>query len=224
MIYCVEDDKDILQIMMYTLKSSGFEVKGFEESCSFWQAIEQEKPRLVMLDIMLPGEDGMSILNTLRNTRGTRNIPVIMATAKGTEYDKVIGLDSGADAYLTKPFGMLEMVAQIRAVLRRSGKISDHKLLTAGALEINLTDHYAAVNGEKLSLTYKEYELLKLLMEHQGRVYTRDQLLDNIWGADYTGETRTVDVHIGSLREKLKDCADYIVTVRGVGYKLEEKE
>ncbi len=224
LIYCVEDDRDILQIMLYTLKASGYDARGFEESTAFWQAIEQEKPQLVMLDIMLPGEDGMSILNSIRSKRGIRNIPVIMATAKGTEYDKVIGLDSGADAYLTKPFGMMEMVAQIRAVLRRSGKITDDKYLTAGRLTINLTENYAAADNRRLDLTYKEFEMLRLFMEHPGRVFTRDQLLDRVWGSEFVGETRTVDVHIGSLREKLGEYAGYITTVRGVGYKMEDVE
>ncbi len=224
LIYCVEDDRDILQIMLYTLKASGFEARGFEDSMSFWQAMENEKPRLIMLDIMLPGDDGMTILKSIREKRGIKNIPVIMATAKGTEYDKVIGFDSGADAYLTKPFGMLEMVAQIRAVLRRSSKITDDKYLSVGRITINLTENYARADSERLSLSYKEFEILKLLMEHPGRVYTRDQLLDKVWGNEYAGETRTVDVHIGSLREKLGIYSDYITTVRGVGYKMEDIE
>jgi len=224
LIYCVEDDKDILQIMLYTLKASGFEARGFEDSMSFWQAIEKEKPGLIMLDIMLPVDDGMTILKSIREKPGIRNTPVIMATAKGTEYDKIIGFDSGADAYLTKPFGMLEMVAQIRAVLRRSSRITDNKHLSVGQITINLAENYARADNERLNLSYKEFEILKLFMEYPGKVYTRDQLLDCVWGNDYAGETRTVDVHIGTLREKLGKYSGYIATVRGVGYKMEDIE
>ncbi len=219
MIYCVEDDNSIRDLMIYTLKASGFEAEGFSEGESFFEALGREKPELVMLDIMLPGDDGLTILKKLRANSVTSNIPVIMATAKSTEYDKVIGLDWGADDYLAKPFGMMEMVSRIKAVLRRTTR-EEVKKLTLGELELNLNEYTASVSGELIRLTLKEYELLRLFMENPGRVYTRDQLLEKIWNADYLGETRTVDVHIGTLRNKLLKCGDYIETVRGVGYRI----
>ena len=176
-----------------------------------------------MLDVMLPGDDGITILKKLKAQSNAAHIPVIMATAKGTEFDKVIGLDLGADDYLTKPFGMMEMIARIKAVLRRSMPKEELNVLLAGKLELNLNEHTATVSGKRVQLTLKEFEMLRLFMEHIGRVYTRDQLLSKIWGADYIGETRTVDVHIGTLRTKLEDCGDYIQTVRGVGYRMEVK-
>ncbi len=219
MIYCVEDDNSIRDLIVYTLKASGFEAEGFSEGESFYEALVKKKPELIMLDIMLPGEDGLSILKKIRGNSATANIPVIMATAKTTEYDKVIGLDWGADDYLAKPFGMMEMVSRIKAVLRRTAKETVKKL-TLGELELNLNEYTASVSGELIRLTLKEYELLHLFMENPGRVYTRDQLLEKIWNADYLGETRTVDVHIGTLRTKLLKCSDYIETVRGVGYRI----
>lgn len=219
MIYCVEDDNSIRDLMIYTLKASGFEAEGFSESEAFYEALGRKKPELIMLDIMLPGEDGLSILKKIRANSVTADIPVIMATAKTTEYDKVIGLDWGADDYLAKPFGMMEMVSRIKAVLRRTTK-EEAKKLTLGELELNLNEYTASVSGELIHLTLKEYELLRLFMVNPGRVYTRDQLLEKIWNADYLGETRTVDVHIGTLRNKLLKCSDYIETVRGVGYRI----
>lgn len=223
MIFCVEDDDAIRELMIYTLQSAGFEARGFTGGDGFFEALQEEKPQLVMLDIMLPGEDGIAILKKLRAQTETSDIPVIMATAKGTEYDRVIGLDLGADDYLSKPFGMMEMVARIRAVLRRANPGKKPALLRMGELELNAETYTVSVKGERVQLTLKEYKLLHTLMENPGRVYTRDQLLEMVWGADYIGETRTVDVHIGTLRMKLGECGDYIETVRGVGYRLEER-
>jgi two-component system alkaline phosphatase synthesis response regulator PhoP len=205
------------------LNSAGFEAKGFAEGESFFEALQDQKPDLIMLDVMLPGDDGITILKRLKAQSNTAYVPVIMATAKGTEFDKVIGLDMGADDYLTKPFGMMEMIARIKAVLRRSMPKEGLNVLLAGKLELNLNEHTVTVSGKRVQLTLKEFEMLRLFMEHIGRVYTRDQLLSKIWGADYIGETRTVDVHIGTLRTKLEDCGDYIQTVRGVGYRMEVK-
>lgn len=220
MIYCVEDDSAIRDLMVYTLKASGFEAMGFENDAGFWDAMKKRRPVMVILDVMLPGEDGLTILRKLRSTPATADIPIIMATAKDSEYDKVIGLDSGADDYLAKPFGMMEMVSRIKAVLRRAGT---HRpaLLTCGAIVLDEQKHLVTVCEKPVSLTLKEYELLKLLMENPGRVFTRDNILRSVWGIDFSGETRTVDVHIGTLRTKLESAGDYIRTVRGVGYKLE---
>lgn len=222
MIFCIEDDNSIRDLMIYTLHTAGFEAKGFSEGVGFFEALQTEKPELVMLDIMLPGEDGIAILKKLRSQAATADIPVIMATARGTEYDKVTGLDSGADDYLTKPFGMMEMISRIKAVLRRSGRQESAGLLHIGSLELNPETYTVLVNGERIQLTLKEYKLLHTFMENPGRVFTRDQLLETVWGADYLGETRTVDVHIGTLRMKLGECASYVETVRGVGYRMEK--
>lgn len=224
MIFCVEDDNGIRDLMIYTLKASGFEAVGFEDGGALLETLKTKKPELIMLDIMLPGEDGISILKKLRAHSSTAHIPVIMATAKGTEYDKVIGLDLGADDYLAKPFGMMEMVSRIRAVLRRTSPKEEGSALCMGALELNQKEHVVTAEGKRIQLTLKEYELLKLFMENKGRAFTRDKLLSDIWGADYVGETRTVDVHIGTLRTKLGACGSYIKTVRGVGYRMEERD
>lgn len=221
MIYCVEDDNAIRDLMLYTLGASGFQAKGFPDSTFFWQAMTEEKPELILLDIMLPGEDGITVLKRLRAASATANIPVIMATAKGSEFDKVIGLDTGADDYLVKPFGMMEMVARIKAVMRRTAPKSD-QVLTCGDIVLDEVRHIVTVDGKQVVLTLKEYELLKLLMENAGQVFTRDILLSRIWGQDYLGETRTVDVHIGTLRTKLAKGGEKIETVRGVGYKMVE--
>lgn len=221
MIYCVEDDNAIRDLMLYTLGASGFQAKGFPDSTFFWQAMTEEKPELILLDIMLPGEDGITVLKRLRAASATANIPVIMATAKGSEFDKVIGLDTGADDYLVKPFGMMEMVARIKAVMRRTAPKTD-QVLTCGDIVLDETRHIVTVDGKQVVLTLKEYELLKLLMENAGQVFTRDILLSRIWGQDYLGETRTVDVHIGTLRTKLAKGGEKIETVRGVGYKMVE--
>ena len=220
MIFCVEDDNSIRDLVIYTLNASGFEAMGFTDGESLFDALSNKKPELIMLDIMLPGEDdGLSILKKIRANSTTANIPVIMATAKTTEYDKVIGLDWGADDYLTKPFGMMEMVSRIKAVLRRI-TTNEVKNLVLGELELNLNEYTVSVAGEPIQLTLKEYELLRLFMENPGKVYTRDMLLMKIWNVDYVGETRTVDVHIGTLRTKLLNCGGYIETVRGVGYRI----
>lgn len=221
MIYCVEDDNAIRDLMLYTLGASGFQAKGFPDSTFFWQAMTEEKPELILLDIMLPGEDGITVLKRLRAASATANIPVIMATAKGSEFDKVIGLDTGADDYLVKPFGMMEMIARIKAVMRRTAPKTD-QVLTCGDIVLDETRHIVTVDGKQVVLTLKEYELLKLLMENAGQVFTRDILLSRIWGQDYLGETRTVDVHIGTLRTKLAKGGEKIETVRGVGYKMVE--
>lgn len=223
MIYCVEDDAGIRDLMIYTLQASDLQAKGLPDADAFWAAMEKEKPKLILLDIMLPGEDGISILKKLKAQSTTADIPVIMATAKGTEYDKVIGLDLGADDYLSKPFGMMEMVSRVKAVLRRAYKDEKTEIVAVGKLTLNPQTHTVKADGEKVILTLKEFELLHKFMRHPGRVYSREQLLSDIWGADYVGETRTVDVHIGTLRTKLGECGEYIDTVRGVGYRLEEK-
>ena len=221
MIYCVEDDNAIRDLMLYTLGASGFQAKGFPDSTFFWQAMTEEKPELILLDIMLPGEDGITVLKRLRAASATANIPVIMATAKGSEFDKVIGLDTGADDYLVKPFGMMEMIARIKAVMRRTAPKTD-QVLTCGDIVLDEVRHIVTVDGKQVVLTLKEYELLKLLMENAGQVFTRDIVLSCIWGQDYLGETRTVDVHIGTLRTKLAKGGEKIETVRGVGYKMVE--
>lgn len=222
MIYCVEDDNGIRDLMIYTLAVSGYEAKGFPDSTGLWEALHTVRPELIMLDIMLPGEDGITILKKLRESSATADIPVIMATAKGTEYDKVIGLDLGADDYLAKPFGMMEMVSRVRAVLRRSAPHSSG-VLTVGPIALDVVRHRVTVGGNEVTLTLKEFELLRLFAENKGVVFTRDQLLAHIWGVDYIGETRTVDVHIGTLRTKLGDAGELIETVRGVGYRMEER-
>lgn len=223
MIYCVEDDLSIRELMLYTLRASNFEAEGFANGHELFTALEQTKPRMILLDLMLPGMDGIEILKRIRANPETKKIPVIIASAKGTEYDKVTGLDMGADDYLAKPFGMMEMVSRIRAVLRRTESEETEKALVIGQLRLEPDSRRVLVQEEKVELTLKEFEILKLLMEHPGRVYTREQLLERIWSTDYFGETRTVDVHIGTLRTKLGPCGDHIRTVRGVGYKMEEK-
>ena len=223
MIYCVEDESAIRDLMVYTLKVFGFEAQGFEDGVDFWSAMKAQKPELIILDVMLPGEDGLTILKRLRSSPVTADIPVIMATAKGSEYDKVIGLDGGADDYLAKPFGMMEMVSRIKAVLRRTAP-KQAKVISYGGITLDEGKHTVTVNKTPVSLTLKEYEILKLLIDNPGQVFTREILLSDIWGIDFTGETRTVDVHIGTLRTKLAEAGDMIETVRGVGYKMEEKK
>lgn len=222
MIFCVEDDAGIRDLMIYTLNASGFRAVGFENSREFYAALADDTPELIMLDIMLPGEDGISILKRLKADARTADIPVIMATAKGNEYDKVIGLDLGADDYLAKPFGMMEMASRVRAVLRRSGRAAEkQQLIRVGDLEMNLGEHIVTADGIRIQLTLKEFELLHTFMTSPGRAFTREQLLSSVWSEDFLGETRTVDVHVGTLRQKLGSCGKYIRTVRGVGYKLE---
>ncbi len=222
MIFCVEDDAGIRDLMIYTLNASGFRAVGFENAREFYAALADDTPELIMLDIMLPGEDGISILKRLKADARTADIPVIMATAKGNEYDKVIGLDLGADDYLAKPFGMMEMASRVRAVLRRSGRAAEKpQLIRVGGLEMNLGEHIVTADGIRIQLTLKEFELLRTFMTNPGRAFTREQLLSSVWCEDFMGETRTVDVHVGTLRQKLGSCGKYIRTVRGVGYKLE---
>ena len=224
MIYCVEDDDSIRELMLYTLRASGYTAEGFPDGRELFQALNGQKPQLILLDIMLPEMDGIEILKHLRANSATADISVIMASAKGTEYDKVLGLDLGADDYLAKPFGMMEMVSRVRAVLRRTHHMDTERPLRYDGLEMNPLSHTVLVDGNRIELTLKEFELLRLFLSHPGRVFTREQLLEQIWGVDYLGETRTVDVHIGTLRGKLGSYGDCIHTVRGVGYRLEERE
>ena len=210
-------------MMVYTLESAGLKAKGLEDGAALYAALKEEIPSLIILDIMLPDEDGISILKKLRVQSSTQRVPVIMATAKGSEYDKVIGLDSGADDYLVKPFGMMEMVSRVRAVMRRSAQ-EEVPAIQLGQLYLNPSAHVVMVDGEPVELTYKEFEMLYMLMSNPGRVFTRQQFLTCIWDQDYDGETRTVDVHIRNLRQKLGPCGNYINTVRGVGYRMEVSE
>ena len=221
-IWCVEDDASIRDIEIYTLNSTGFEARGFENGEDFFAALAQETPDLVILDVMLPGMDGVSILRKMKDSAATKRLPVIMATAKGMEYDKIQSLDLGADDYLVKPFGMMEMVSRVRAVLRRCAPLGEGSVLRAGNLTVNLDERTVTANGNRVNLTFKEFELLKLFLSHPKMVFTRDQLLSNVWNIDYAGETRTVDVHIQTLRQKLGDCGRMIETVRNVGYRLED--
>ncbi len=220
-IYIVEDDRSIRNIEIYTLKKSGFDAVGFENANDFFHAMKKESPDLILLDIMLPGMDGVEILKKIRRDAETCRIPVIMVTAKGQEYDKVQSLDLGADDYLVKPFGMMEMISRIKAVLRRVLPTDDRRILKIGGVEVNTDERTAFVNGSRTQLTFKEYELLVLFLKNPGRAFTRDRLFSEVWGDDYAGETRTVDVHIQTLRSKLGDSAGMIETVRNVGYRLE---
>ena len=221
MIWCVEDDAGIREIEVYTLRSTGFEAEGFADGAALFAALRGQVPELVVLDVMLPGEDGVSILKKLRAAPETAEVPVIMATARGMEYDKIQSLDLGADDYLVKPFGMMEMVSRIRAVLRRTGGTKAPRRLEDGAVVLDEAGHTVTAGGTPVALTLKEYEVLRLFLTHPGRVFTRDQLLSEVWGVEYGGETRTVDVHIRTLRQKLGACGDRIGTVRGVGYRWE---
>ncbi len=220
MIYLLEDDESIRKLVIYGLESQGYEAVGFETPSKFWKAISEQLPELVLLDIMLPEEDGLSVLKRLRNTAATHRIPVILLTAKNTEYDRVIGLDNGADDFISKPFGMMELVARVRAVLRRSDPATATQEYQVGCLYVSPERHIVRVNGEDVTLTNKEFEILCLLLEHQGVVLTRSALMDRIWGYELERENRTLDVHIRTLRAKLGDAGSYIETVRGVGYKI----
>lgn len=221
MIYLVEDDDSIRELVLYTLHTTGFEAEGFRNAADFWQALEKELPQLALLDIMLPDEDGLHILKRLRAGAETADLPVMMLTAKSSEYDRVVGLDSGADDYMPKPFGMMELVSRVRALLRRAAKpAAEDKLFTAGSLAVDVKRRAVTVDGEPVILTYKEFELLCYLLENRGVVLSRDQILTKIWDYNYSGETRTVDVHIRTLRQKLGDAGALIETVRGVGYRL----
>ena len=223
MIYCVEDDRSIRELILYTLKISGFEGKGFENADLFFEALKEEVPELILLDVMLEGKDGLQILKELKENDLYKEIPVIMATARTSEFDKVIGLDSGADDYLAKPFGMMEMVSRVKAVLRRSSKSIRDQIIQKNEIMIDKAKHVVKVKGEKIDLTPKEFELLLCLMEDPGIVFSRDQLLEKIWGSDYLGESRTIDVHINTLRNKLGSCGKCIVTMHGVGYFFQEE-
>jgi two-component system alkaline phosphatase synthesis response regulator PhoP len=223
MIWCVDDDNTIRDIEVYTLTQTGFEAKGFADGISMLEALKTEKPELIVLDIMLPGKDGVEILKEIKSNPETRKIPVIMATAKGTEMDKIQGLDTGADDYLVKPFGVMEMVSRIKAVLRRCEPDEKEEVLSIGEITLSDKEHLVTVNGEKVVLTFKEFEILKLFMSNPGIVFSRDKLLSKVWGIDYLGESRTVDMHIKTLRQKLGDAGALIETVIGVGYKMEGK-
>ncbi len=220
MIYCVEDDGNIRELVVYTLNTTGMAARGFEDGKSFMEALAFEMPELILLDIMLPGEDGLSLLKKLKNSAKTKEIPVIMVTAKGAEYDKVIGLDGGADDYVTKPFGMMELVSRIKAVLRRTKKEKVDEQYCIGNLSMDLKKHVVIVDEKQVALTLKEFELLSRLVQNRNIVWTRDRLLEEVWGYDFGGETRTVDVHVRTLRQKLGTAGEMIQTVRGVGYRL----
>ncbi len=224
MIWCVEDDASIRDIEVYALSSAGFEARGFEDGSSFYAAItgEEEKPQLIVLDVMLPGIDGIELLRRIRANAALKQIPIVMATAKGSEYDKIQGLDLGADYYLTKPFGIMELISCVKAVLRRCGAEDEKSTLNACGISMNTLEHTVSADGERITLTYKEYELLKLFLSHMGTAFTREQLMELIWGTDYMGETRTIDMHIRTLRQKLGKCGESIKTVRNVGYRMEE--
>lgn len=222
MIYCVEDDDSIRELMTYALRASGYSVMGLPDAAALWQAMGQAQPELILLDIMLPDEDGISILKKLRSTPATTGLPVILATAKGTEFDKVIGLDLGADDYLAKPFGMMEMVSRVKAVLRRVQHAPALTVLRHRGIRLNEASHQVSVDGRNVALTIKEYELLRLFLKNPGLAFTRENLLCSIWESEFQGETRTVDVHIASLRTKLGTAGEAIQTVRGVGYRLED--
>lgn len=224
MIWCVEDDASIRDIEVYALSSAGFAARGFEDGSSFYAAItgEEEKPQLIVLDVMLPGIDGIELLRRIRANAALKQIPIVMATAKGSEYDKIQGLDLGADYYLTKPFGIMELISCVKAVLRRCGAEDEKSMLSACGISMNTLEHTVSADGERITLTYKEYELLKLLLSHMGTAFTREQLMELIWGTDYMGETRTIDMHIRTLRQKLGKCGESIKTIRNVGYRMEE--
>ena len=224
MIWCVEDDASIRDIEVYALNSAGFEARGFEDGSSFYAAItgEKEKPQPIVLDVMLPGIDGIELLRRIRANAALKQIPIVMATAKGSEYDRIQGLDLGADYYLTKPFGVMELISCVKAVLRRCGAEDEKSTLNACGISMNTLEHTVSADGERITLTYKEYELLKLFLSHMGTAFTREQLMEQVWGTDYMGETRTIDMHIRTLRQKLGKCGESIKTVRNVGYRMEE--
>ena len=221
MIWCVEDDASIRDIEVYTLASTGFEARGFDDGVSFWSALQTQKPDLVVLDVMLPGVDGIELLQRMKASAELRTIPVVMATAKGAEYDKIRGLDLGADYYLVKPFGVMELGSCVKAVLRRCRPDKAAHLLRSGGLVVDLDAHTVTVDGARVALTYKEFELLRLFLSHPGMAFTRDQLFQEVWGMDFCGETRTVDMHIRTLRQKLGPYGRRIETVRNVGYRME---
>ncbi len=219
MIWCVEDDSNIRDIELYALNSAGFEVRGFEDGLSFWEALKKEKPELIILDIMLPGMDGIEILIKMKESIEYSDIPVILASAKGQEYDRIRGLDLGADDYIVKPFSIMEMISRVKAVLRRSQPRQSSKILKVKGLVVNLDEHTVAVDGNLIQLTYKEFEMLCMFLSHPGMVFTREQLYTQVWQMDYIGDSRTLDTHIRTLRQKLDDYGKMIETIRGVGYR-----
>lgn len=224
MIYLLEDDTNIRNFVVYALNNSGLEAEGFELPSLFWAAVEKKKPSLAILDIMLPEEDGLSVLRRLRENSETKDLPVIMLTAKSTEYDKVVGLDGGADDYVTKPFGTMELVARVKALLRRAEPVTDGKEYSIGELFLSPEKHIIQVEGRDVVLTLKEFQLLCYLAKNKGNVMTRDQILQEIWGYEFDGENRTVDVHIRTLRSKLGKAGDLVETVRGIGYRIGGKQ
>ena len=223
MIWCVEDDPGIREIEVYALTSTGMEARGFDNGTAFWEALQQQRPELVILDVMLPGTDGVELLKRMKEHKDLAEIPVIMATAKGTEYDKIQCLDIGADDYLVKPFGIMEMISRVKAVLRRCRPRQREQLLRMDDLVLNLQEHTVTVGGRRVMLTHKEYELLRLFLQQPGVAFSREQLLETVWNVEYMGETRTVDMHIRTLRQKLGDYGECIETVRNVGYRLEAR-
>ena len=223
MIWCVEDDASIREIELYALTSTGFEARGFEDGSAFWAALQTEKPELVLLDVMLPGEDGVTLLKRMKNVPALRDIPVIMATAKGAEYDKIQSLDLGADDYLAKPFGVMEMVSRVKAVLRRCKPREAAHILTDGGLSLDLDQRTVMAEGQRVQLTYKEFELLRLFLSHPGMAFSREQLFTQVWNMTYMDDSRTLDMHIRTLRQKLGDYGKQVETVRNVGYRWEQK-
>lgn len=221
MIWCVEDDRDIRDIEIYALESAGFAVRGFEDGVAFWGALQEEQPELVILDVMLPGLDGLELLSRMKSSAAYCEVPVILATAKGQEYDRIRGLDLGADDYMVKPFSIMEMVSRVKAVLRRSQGRQTPGLLRAGGLVVNLDEHTVTADGQRVQLTYKEFELLRIFLSRPGTVYTREQLFSQVWKLDYMGDSRTLDSHIRTLRQKLGEHGRGIETVRGIGYRWE---
>jgi len=224
MIYILEDDESIRNFVVYALNNSGFEARGFETPAVFWESLKKETPQLLLLDIMLPEEDGIEILKRLRKREVTKRLPIIMLTAKSSEYDKIIGLDSGADDYMTKPFSIMELISRVKALLRRTSEQKEAEEYTVGALYVNPAKHLVKANGKNITLTLKEFNLLSLLIANRGIVFNRDQIFNKIWGYDFDGENRTVDVHVRTLRAKLGECGQIIETVRGIGYKIGGKE
>ncbi len=224
MIYVLEDDNNICKFVLYALNNAGYEAEGFTHPQNFWNALEQRIPCLLLLDVLLPNENGLHILDTLRKRSDTQNMPIIMLTAKSTEYDKVIALDRGADDYIVKPFGTMELISRIRALLRRTKLPKNQEEYVCGKLYLCPAKHLVLVNGENMILTCKEFEMLLLMMKNRGRVYTREELLSEIWGYAFDSKSRTVDVHIRTLRSKLGDCGMYIETIRGVGYRFTDRQ
>jgi len=221
LIYIVEDDKNIREIEAFALRNSGYQIRDFECAAQFYAKMEEKLPNLILLDVMLPDEDGLNIVKRIRSNPESRKIPVIMVTAKTTEIDKVKGLDMGADDYITKPFGVMELISRVKALLRRCEGAEDEKFYTVGGLVLDIEKHSVSVDGEIVELTYKEYELLRLLMQNTGIVTSRDAIMERVWGTDFEGESRTLDMHIKTLRQKLGSAGAMIKTIRNVGYIIE---